>query len=128
MDVLTYWRNHIWNEAEIKAPGQKLLLVDPYAPRVDNEPLFHYRQPDVDVKFIPRHCTGSVQPLDKDVIRSFKYRVTELMDNHDYENEEVTGEVLSNWIKEVWQAVLTTAIINSFNRLINNNEKIMNFE
>lgn len=126
--VLTHWRNHILNEAVFNTEGPKLLLVDSYALHVDNERLLSCDRPDVDVKFVPRHCTGLIQPLDVSVIRAFKHRVRELMNNHDYENEEVTRNVLSNWIKQAWQAVPADLIRNSFNRLMDRNEEAMDLE
>ena len=85
-------------------------------------------RPDVDVRYIPKLCTGLIQPLDVAVIRSFKHRIRELMNNHNYETHEVTREVLSNWVKEAWQAVPNTVVRNSFNRIMNDDDELMDLE
>ena len=116
-DVLKYWYKNVWREATAETRGPKVLLVDSYGLHKDNEDLFHGRRQDIQVKFIPKHCTGLIQPLYIGIIRSFKQRVRQMWLSHYFENEEVTREVLSQWVKQAWQDVPTTAITNAFSRL-----------
>lgn len=48
----------------------------------------------------------------------------ELWNNHDLLNEEVTREVISDWIKQAWDDVPIDVITNSFSKLANEEERM----
>lgn len=124
LTVLRYWCTRIWSQAAGETDGQKLLLVDSLKLHTANRALFYCDRDDIEVKFIPSNCTGLIQPLDISVIRAFKLRVMELWNNHDLLNEEVTREVISDWIKQAWDDVPIDVITNSFSKLANEEERM----
>ena len=95
-----------------------ILFVDNMSAHVD------LKLSNINLQFYPPNCTSVIQPLDQGIIQSFKvlYRkcfVKSLLDKIDNKNDEFSSTIdvldACYWIKNSWDQVSQTTIINCFN-------------
>lgn len=70
--VLEQWNEMIWRPVVESTRGKKLLLADSLQLHKKNEELLKCQDKNLEIKYVPEHCTPILQPLDVVVMKLFK--------------------------------------------------------
>jgi len=61
-EVLEIWCNHVLKPVFSRRSGEKVLLVDSLRIHKNSEKEFKFQQRNVEVRYVPEHCTAILQP------------------------------------------------------------------
>jgi len=103
--------------------GQKRWLLDSgwFSVHQKEDNVIALQRGRVEVEFIPTGYTAVLQVLDKGVHRTFKHFFRENCVNwltqQELPNEKPTRILVARWIRDAWERVTVSSIVNTWNSL-----------